>query len=86
MTTRPEFAPIPLNPNGAHKVEEVRAAFSQLADTLDQILPQPGREKSLAATHLQTACMFAVRAVAAAPPNQADLADQGSASLPAERV
>lgn len=59
-----------LNDDGLRKVAEVKMAFSELLNAVESAVPKPSRERSLVATKLQEACMFAVRAVAVLPENQ----------------
>lgn len=66
----PEFRTHNLNDAGAEKTEEIRKAFSELLANVERIVPAPSRERSLVATKLQEACMFAVRAVSVLPENQ----------------
>lgn len=67
--THPLFASHNLNPSGAIAVENLKRAFTKvLADVEAQLAPEvSGRELALVKTHLQTACMFAVRGVAIDP-------------------
>ncbi len=61
---RREFATHELNDVGLHKVDVIRREFSRLLNEIEPELPtNPGRERSLMITHLEEACMFAIRAI-----------------------
>lgn len=47
---------------GLEKVAELRKAFSELHDKINAIAPD-SREKSVALTHMETAAMYAIKAV-----------------------
>lgn len=68
----PEFQYVP---DGSAACDLVRAAFSSLLVEISAVLPQ-GRPRSIALTHLQDACMWAVRGVAESP-RLADDPDEG---------
>lgn len=72
MDINPIFDTHKLNMDGIDKVQALRVAFSNLLDTISAIYgTTPSRESALVKTHLETACMFAVKAVAVNPINQA---------------
>jgi hypothetical protein len=68
---RPEFQGYKLNATGAAAGAAIGAAFSQLAAAVEAHVPA-GRAKSLVATKLQEACMWAKRGIAEFPSNQAE--------------
>lgn len=47
---------------GKAKIDSVREAFSNLDELVQELAPN-SREKSIALTHLETACMFTVKAI-----------------------
>ena len=62
---RKEFATFELNEQASLDVEYIRGKFSRLADSLDEALVESNpRYKALMMTHLETACLFAVKAIA----------------------
>ena len=63
---RPEFASHDLRDVGLARIEDIRAAFSELLVTVEANLP-PGDERLLVVTKLQEACMWAVRGIAVDP-------------------
>lgn len=48
--------------DGLEKIRQLREAFSQLYDKIQQLAPD-SREKSVALTHLETTAMWAIKAV-----------------------
>jgi len=44
------------------KVDYLRNLYGTLADSIDKDLPD-GREKAIALTHLETSCMYAIKAI-----------------------
>jgi hypothetical protein len=67
---RQEFAVHILNETGIDNATKLGEAFSTLLDTIDQIIPDKSREKSLVATKLEEASYYAKRAIAQLPVNQ----------------
>lgn len=65
-----EFSSHILSVPGGQKVRDVREAFDALLTRLDDVIPKPSREMSLARTKLEEACFFAVKAVASNIANQ----------------
>ncbi|MHB1260342.1 MAG: Acb2/Tad1 domain-containing protein [Thermoplasmatota archaeon] len=55
-----------VNAEGAGRIEAIRMKAEELAKLIDQIQAPPSRASSLAQTHLETAVMFATRAVSQA--------------------
>lgn len=53
---------------GTAKIEMLRSAFSELQDLIDGMTPN-SREKSVAFTQLETAAMWAIKAVVLNDPN-----------------
>lgn len=53
---------------GVEKLKRVRLAFSQLIDVLEAECPM-SRERSVAVTHLESASMWAVKAITHNDPN-----------------
>jgi hypothetical protein len=68
---RAEFTHHVLSNNGRCQADTVAEIFSDCLTRLDLILPT-SRVKSIAVTKLQEACLFAQRAVAELPANQAE--------------
>ena len=50
------------SPEGLAAIAKLRSAFSEVANAIDSICP-PSRERSVAITELETAAMWAVKAV-----------------------
>lgn len=48
------------NPSGDRKVVRIKMAANLLAETIEEL--PPGRRRSVALTHLETAAMWAVKA------------------------
>jgi len=63
MTVRKEYAVHLLNDGHRSGIQKLREAFSNLADLIDAEC-MTSRERSVAHTNLETAAMWAVRAVA----------------------
>lgn len=59
-----------LNALGFSRAKDLAKGFSDLADLIDQFAPESGREKSIAMTHLETACFFAKKSLAQREENQ----------------
>lgn len=57
-----------LNDDQLDRVDTIRRNFTQLYDYLDSEIPA-GREKSLYATKMEEACMWAIKAVSIEPVN-----------------
>lgn len=70
-TIRPEFSSHDLRDVGRARIDDVKAAFSTLLNVIEANIP-PGRERSIATTHLQDACMWAARGIAIDPAVQRD--------------
>lgn len=58
-----------LNPDGIQKARAIAIAFNQLVDQLEAMCPH-SRERSLAMTHLEQACIYSKKAMAMKPENQ----------------
>ncbi len=73
MSIRAEFATTQLNERGTTKSDAVREDFSNFLDALGRLAGSEAgaREMAIVRTKLQEAAMFAQRAVAADPSNQA---------------
>lgn len=67
---REEFRANALTNEAGDKLRVIRESFSVLLTSLETVTP-PGRHLALVKTKLEEACMFAVRAVAVEPANQA---------------
>lgn len=50
------------NPSGSAQVDTIKAAFEAIEAVIEMQCP-PGRRRSVALTHLETAAMYAVKAV-----------------------
>jgi hypothetical protein len=48
--------------NGLETITKLRETFSAIHETIEQICPN-SRERSVALTHLETAAMYAIKAV-----------------------
>ena len=65
------FATHALNAVGRERATQVRAAFSDLLEELEEIVgTDAGRELAIARTKLEEACFFVVKAVAVQARNQ----------------
>lgn len=66
---RSEFTVHILNDDGLKAATDIAAAFSNLLEEMDRLMPGSSREKALVVTKLQEACFFAKRAIALLPEN-----------------
>lgn len=64
------FAVHKLNKQGLEKAAKIAQCFDGLLEDLTGIVPEVNREMSLVATHLETACFFAKKAMAKNAENQ----------------
>lgn len=65
----PEFAVHMLNEAGKANAHDLRDAFDDLLNRLEQLC-NPGREFSIVKTKLEEACFFAKKSLAVKPENQ----------------
>lgn len=79
MRLRKAFAYHTPTPAALEKMGRLRAAFSELADLIEEVVPDPSRERSIAITELEHAANFANKAVIFADSN-CQAADGVSAS------
>lgn len=68
-----EFKVHILNEQGLAKAQNIQLLFELLLSGLDGLIPDLGRERALMVTHLQTAAMWAKRAMAMQPENRGGL-------------
>lgn len=67
---RKTFAYHKPGPKGVESIQRIRLAFSALADVIDANCTN-GRERALAHTNLEQACMWATKAVVMTDPEAA---------------
>ena len=60
-----------LNEAGLSKAEKLANCFTQLVESIDEIVPGGSREKLLAREHLELASFYSKKAMASLPGNQA---------------
>lgn len=60
-----------LNESGLNKADKLANCFTQLKESIDEMVPGSSREKSIALTKLEEACFFAKKSIANLPENQA---------------
>ena len=57
-----KYSTVEIDYNQEYSINEVRLAFSNLNDMLEEILPK-SRAKSIALTNLEQSCMWAVKSI-----------------------